>query len=380
MAIYHQMGHDSQNLLDEKDLHLYKGALISPVNYSEIKVCAQIKKYASEKFEMIFDPQLYFPNSERGKLPQWSYFPSDVDTADLTSIAWLQNLVEEIVKTVKRLTPHAVCSPAIVPRIYSDDYYLSNRQIGQELQQQLSGTSINMLQTLLVRLKELSNQKRAAEIASIITGGTANRVFLVLVSEVEPRRELAETEDIKGAMKLINYLENAGVNVLVGFSSSEFLLWKVAGATDCASGKFFNLRRFTPSRWDEPSEGGGQIPYWFEESVMAFLREPDIVRLQKANFISSASMANPYGQEILQQFSTEPGKAWLKLSWHQYLYWFADFEYRIAKGQVNPKELLKEAENIWGKLDDADILMDERQNDGSWIRAWRRALIEAFKE
>lgn len=380
MAVYHQMGHDSQNLLDEKNLHLYKGALISPVNYNEAKVCAQIKKYASDKFEMIFDPQMYFPNSERGKLSQWTYFPSDVDTADLTSTAWWQNIVVEITKTMKRLTPHAVCSPAIVPRVYSDDYYLSNRQIGQDLQQQLSATSINMLQTLLVRLEDLSNQKRAAEIASIITGGTANRVFLVLISDVEPRRELSETEDIKGAMKLINYLETAGVNVLVGFTSSELLLWKVAGATDCASGKFFNLRRFTSSRWEEPSEGGGQIPYWFEESVMAFLREPDIVRLQKANFLSQTGMTNPYGQQILQQFNNDPGKAWLKLSWCQYLYWFADFECRITKGQINPKELLKEAENIWDKLDKADILMDERQNNGSWIRAWRRALIEAFKE
>jgi len=380
MAVYHQMGHDSQNLLDEKDLHLYKGALISPVNYSESKVCAQIKKYASDKFEMIFDPQLYFPNSERGELPRWSYFPSDVDTADMTSIVWWQNLVKEIVNTVKKLNPHAVCSPAIVPRVYSDDYYHLNRQISFELQQQLSGTDIDMLHTLLVRLEDLSNKKRSAEIASIITGGGANRIYLVLVSEVEPRRELSETEDIKGAMKLISYLENAGVRVLVGFSSSELLLWKVAGATDCASGKFFNLRRFTPSRWNTPPEGGGQIPYWFEESMMAYLREPDITRVQKANFLSSASMANPYGQSILQQLASDPEKAWLSLSWRQYLYWFADFECRLTKGQVNPRELLKEAENIWGALDDADILMDERQNDGSWIRAWRRALIEAFKE
>jgi len=35
------------------------------------------------------------------------------------------------------------------------------------------------------------------------------------------------------------------------------ILWKAAGATNCASGKYFNLRRFTLSRLDEPEENGG---------------------------------------------------------------------------------------------------------------------------
>ncbi len=378
MAVYHQMGHDSQNLLLEDNLKFYRGALLSPVNYKEEKVKAQIDQHGSDNFEMIFDPQLYYPLSERGELPQWLYFPADVDTADQSSLAWWKILLTDIVECVKRLKPHAICSPAVVPRIYSDDYYVLNREIADDLKDRLSKEGVDVLHSVLVSMREISEADRAAEIASIVTRGNADRLFLVFVSEVEPRRELHETEDLKGAMRMIRYLENSEARVLVGFTSSDVLLWKVAGATDCASGKFFNVRRFTPSRWSMPEEGGGQLPYWFEESVMSYIRESDLVRVRKAGLLSEASECNPYGEEILRQMDSEPEKAWLGLSWRQYMYWFGDFEKRFDEGSINTDVLLKNAEKVWSHLEEKNILMEERQNDGSWLRSWRRAVIEAF--
>ena len=380
MSVYHQMGHDSQNLLLEDNLKCYRGALLSPVNDTEEKVKAQIDQHGSDNFEMIFDPQLYYPLSERGNLPQWSYFPADVDTADQSSLAWWKILLTDIVECVKRLKPHAICSPAVVPRIYSDDYYELNREIADDLKNRLSKEGVDVLHSVLVSMRELSEADRTAEIASIVTRGNADRLFLVFVSEVEPRRELHETEDLKGAMRMIRYLENSEVRVLVGFTSSDVLLWKVAGATDCASGKFFNVRRFTPSRWDVPPEGGGQLPYWFEESVMSYIRESDLVRVRKAGLLSEASKCNPYGEEILRQMDSEPEKAWLGLSWRQYMYWFGDFEKRFDESSINTDVLLKNAEKVWSHLDEKNILMEERQNDGSWLRSWRRAVIEAFND
>lgn len=113
---------------------------------------------------------------------------------------------------------------------------------------------------------------------------------------------------------------------------------------------------------------------------MAYLRESDLLRVRKANLLSSASTSNPYGEQILLQKDTAPEEAWLGLSWRQYMYWFADFESRFDKGSVGPNDLLKSAEKVWSQLEDQDILMEERQNDGSWLRSWRRAILEAFKE
>lgn len=43
MPAYHQMGHDSENLLWAPELGQYRGAILSPVNYDQAKVGAQIE-------------------------------------------------------------------------------------------------------------------------------------------------------------------------------------------------------------------------------------------------------------------------------------------------------------------------------------------------
>jgi hypothetical protein len=379
MAVYHQMGHNSLNLLRESNLALYKGAILSPVNEDEEHLQAAIQNRSTEDFEMIFDPQLYYPSVERGKLPEWGYFPSDVDTADQTSIRWWRRIIIELAKTVRRLRPQSSCSPAVVPLVYSDAYYSLNQQIASFFQERLSTHGIAAIQTLIVHLPTLTERTRSAEIASIASSGSINRVFLVLISDVPPRPELQNTEEIQGAMRLIRFLTEAGMQVMVGYTSSDLILWKFAGAQDCASGKFFNLRRFTPSRFTVPPEGGGQLPYWFEESMMAYLRESDLARVRRANLLSDSSLTNPFAAQILEQLDISPSTPWLGLSWRQYLYWISDFEHRFSQGRIDANTFLSNAENVWRQLEEQGILMEERQNDGTWLRQWRRAVLEAFR-
>lgn len=270
MPVYHQMGHDSENLLAVEQLAPFRGAILSPVNYDASDVASQIAAvHEGADLETIFDPQLYVPNSERGFLRNWSYFPSDVDTADLSSEAWWQNLTEKLVHVCETIHPHSVCSPAALPRVYTDDYFTSLVQAGAVLCQCLTGTGIRPVQTAVVGLNDLAVADRPLAIASILSGTRAERIYLVFIGTVEPRREMREVEELKGAMRLIAALEAADIRVLVGFSSSDLILWKHAGASDCASGKFFNLRRFTRARFEEPGSGGGQLPYWFEEALIA---------------------------------------------------------------------------------------------------------------
>ena len=77
MGTYHQMGHDAENLLGVPELASYRGAILSPVNYCQNKVIAQIQKgRAHQAFETIFDPQLYYPKTQRRVLREWPYFPA----------------------------------------------------------------------------------------------------------------------------------------------------------------------------------------------------------------------------------------------------------------------------------------------------------------
>jgi hypothetical protein len=85
---------------------------------------------------------------------------------------------------------------------------------------------------------------------------------------------------------------------------------------------------------------------------------------------------NPFSTAILAQLENEPGKAWLAFAWRQFLFWFADAEARLTDGTLDVDLLLRAAKKNWQVLEDSNVLMEEARNDGSWIRPWRRALLE----
>jgi hypothetical protein len=376
MPAFHQMGNDSENLLAEPELSRYQGCVLSPVNDDKAKIAAQLARLRERAgFRTIFDPQLYMPRSNQGCLRDWDYFPKDVDTADLTSGAWWDSLNEAIARSVAELKPQAVCSPAVIPKTFPDEYFAQLVRSAAVLREKLSRTGVTTMQTVVTSLADLATPGRAMKIASIMSDAETDECFLVFVGDTEPRRELSEPEELKGAMKLIAALESAGQRVLVGFCSSDLLLWKAAGATSCATGKFFNLRRFTLSRFVEPSGGGGQLPYFFEEALLGFLRQSDLIRIQQRGLLSVASNANPFTKLIFE--ALPEGKAWVALGWRQFMYWFADVEERLRAGAVTTEDLAVQADVNWGVIQQKpQVIMEERENNGQWVRQWLRCLVE----
>ncbi|MCG7946235.1 MAG: hypothetical protein N0C84_07815 [Candidatus Thiodiazotropha taylori] len=391
MATYQQMGHHTQNLLFEPRLSRYTGAIISPVNASPEDAGKYINKIREElpDFDVLLDTQLYNPQSNRGQLSSWPYYPSEVDTADTTNLKWWDNVTNSVVQCASEQDVNGVCSPAILPKQYSVDYYSLLVQLGAKLADSLERNnvpSVRPLQTAIVKLNDLSSDAQALTIASVLTQSPIKEFYLVFEEDLPPRQETTDGDLIRGAMVLIGALQQAGINVLVAFCGSNMILWKSAGASSCATGKYFNLRRFTLNRFEDPSEGGRQLPYWFEEGLITFLRESDVMRLNQVEYLSDFSLSNPFGKEILtilEKKQQEPSldlelEPWLGLGWRQFLYWFTETEHRIESG-LDVHDLLLHAERLWLTLDDEQILMDEARNDGSWIRPWRRALIEYRK-
>jgi hypothetical protein len=386
MAVFHQMGHHSNNLIDLPQMSSYAGAIFSPINCTEADATGQIAEVRKSKreFRIIFDPQLYVPAAARGKLKKWSYFPKDVDTADLFAKAWWADVNKKIASACLRTKVDAVCSPLVIPRVFDDKYYSNSVRIGTELLQLLKKHGVHVYQTALINLAQLTTEERVLQLASIISGTEAESIYLIFVGDTPPRREVSSADELKGAMQLIGAFERNDLPVLVGFCSSDVILWKAAGASDCASGKFFNLRRFTRQRFEEPSAGGQQFPYWFEEGLLAFLRQGDLLRIRKQGLLSEASLKNPFTSEIFSQFDQAREKgaslpSWLALGWRQFLYWFADIEKRLSQNQASAEDLMTLADANWKALDAKKVLMEERFNDGTWIRVWLNA-VRDFRE
>lgn len=381
MAAYLQMGHDSENLVGVTGLEGFAGLVLSPVNRSEGELSKHIPTFRKKgNFDVIFDPQLYCPKSERGQLPNHGYFPQDLDTADVSSSKWWQSLIKKLVAEVQSLKVDAVCSPVILPSKYTQEYYVSSVELFSSLAEALGDGAIRPVQTVCVSLKDLAEPNDALRIASIVSSRKPPLCYIVVEADTPPRQEIESTPNLSSLMVLVSSLEKSGCPTLVSHCSSEMLLVKAAGASHCASGKFFNLRRFTRSRFDEQQDaGGGQLPYWFEQGLLAFLRRADIERLRRSGFgefLGVGASGNLFATQILEQFANDPEAAWLKFSWRQYLAWFclAEQQSSVADAPSVVSGWLKEAEQRWEQLDAKDVLLEERRNDGRWIRPWRQAL------
>ena len=383
MSAYLQMGHDSENLVGVDGLQGFTGLVLSPVNRSFAELGRDVARFRQAgKFDIALDPQLYCPQTDRGQLPTHAYFPKDLDTADLGSDGWWRRLIKKLAAEASTLEVAAVCSPAVLPKKSAPEYYTRCAQSHSMLAADLAGTPIRPVMTICITLKDLAEPGDALRIASIVTGHSPKSSYIVVEAETEPRRELADAPNLLSLMVLISALERSGCRTLVSHCASEMMLMKVAGASDCASGKYFNLRRFTRSRFDEAEEGGGgQLPYWFEHRLMAFLRDADIARLRQrglGDFIGLGESNNIFATQILEQFANAPGKPWLALSWRQYLAWFAAVEKRLSEpgNDALLSGWLREAEKRWEQMEDADVLLQERRNDGRWLRSWRQALSD----
>lgn len=378
MSAYLQMGHDTENLVGEVDLEEFRGIILSPVNREPDMLRENVPVFRRRgDYDIILDPQLYFPRGQRENLIQQPYFPEAFDTSDFAVAAGWASVVSELSSFARELGVDAVASPVSMPRRWTDEFYDTCVETSHMLSQTLSSGS-RALTTCLVSLSDLDDRNRARQIASILTRHDTGGFYVVVDTEIEPRRELPDADGISTLMSLINLLEQHAP-LTVAYSSSDMILFKAAGATNCCTSKFFNLRRFTMSRFDEPpTGGGGQLPYWFEHNLLAFIREADIRRLQRDGYghiIGGLYSDSRSGRRVFDTLDNNPGEAWLGKSWRQYLSWFGKTEQEVsAKGFPAVREWLRTAERHWQELEDDEVLMDEPRNDGSWIRPWRQAL------
>lgn len=378
MPSYHQMGHDSWNLVAEGALATFRGLVLSPVNDTPGEMVHKLKALGSRRnqLDIILDPQFYKPKSERGSLPEWAHIDSDFNTADLADMTWWTERCRRLVDEGERIGVSAIASPAVIPRAFDVAYYAWVVECAETLARMLKGRSSSALLSALVHLPELAIGGAAERIASVLTRSSISRVYLVFVDDVAPRAQRVDAEALAGAMSLIRILQGAGSPVLVAFSGLDMLLWKFAGATDVATGKFFNLRRFVPGRWEDPAEGGRVLPYWTDHEFITWFREEDVRLLLRLGLIDrDRANSHPYSAEILRTLDNRTGEAWVRLGWRQYMYWFAQHEAAINSSQLNVKDMLEHADQRWSAIETRHVRLFERPNNGEWIRSWLNAML-----
>ncbi|HOI29925.1 MAG TPA: hypothetical protein PLZ15_09235 [Melioribacteraceae bacterium] len=380
MAAYFQMGHDTENLIGEKDLELFKGIILSPLNRTPKEIQDSVSLFRTKgEFDIVFDPQLYFPRSKRGKLKTHKYFPIDFETGDLNNRSWWNPIINQLSIYANFFDIDSFCSPVILSKSWRLDYYKLCAEIKDSLRNQIKKNNPlkKCYQTVLINVKDLTDEDKIMRTATVISASESDGFYVVFVNDLHPRKESRDQDTILGSMKFISELKSSNVPILVSHCSSDMILYKYAGAHHCASGKFFNLRRFTESRFDESSEGKGQLAYWFEHSLLGFLREIDLLRIQNSNLniINNGLTKNFWSNKILDNFKSIDSKPWIKFGWRQYLSTFSSIEKAIDVDKNSVIKWIRDAKHNWNILKQIPIFLDEPKNDGSWLIAWEKAIV-----
>ena len=104
MPAFHQIGHDSKNLLFDEGLNRFGGAILSPLNYKPEEVADQLTQLKDrENFVTSVRPApVSSRRARRMCLPFWDYYPKDVETADFTP-SWWAGIVDKLAETALKL-------------------------------------------------------------------------------------------------------------------------------------------------------------------------------------------------------------------------------------------------------------------------------------
>jgi len=379
MAAYLQLGHESWNLLDDEGLSAYEGVVVSPVNDTPDKVVERLEAMDNRgAIEVILDPQLYNPASEKGQLATWPYFPMDFETADRSDTQWWSYRARAVVENAKSIGADAACSPAFLPKVFSNEYYEFIAAISNSMKAEGDSNEIDVLLTAIVPMKDLADPKKASAIASILSSSDCDRIYLIFWDETGSRGPFKDSEALPTAVHLIKLL-SAQMRVQVAFCGHDLVLWKFAGAQDVTSGKWLNVRRFSPARWNDEETQGRQVSYWNDTGLITLLREADVLMLDRQGWYKGETFsANPFSAQIIEILRSGSGAAWQALSWRQYLRWVAN----VDAGLKTPKDALdylSRADKRWAEFEAMKLLMQDRPNDGSWIRLWINACNEGAR-
>lgn len=377
MAAYLQLGHESWNLLDERALGSYKGIVLSPVNDAPAYVLDRLFRLGErrESLEVLLDPQLYNPASEKGQLGSWAYFPADFETANQGDVEWWQSRAADIVLNAKSVGADAACSPAFLPRHFSNDYYELIVNVADSMKAKGGEAGVEVLLTAIVGMRELFDPTRANAIASILSASDCDRLYLFFLDDAGPREQYKDSEALPTAVHLVRLLSET-MRVQVAFCGHDLVLWKFAGAQDVTSGKWLNVRRFSPGRWSDDESQGRQVAYWNEGHLLTLLRDADVLLLDRAKWYEGRSFAaNPFSEQILQILRSRSGQPWQALSWKQYLRWVANTEANLATPAL-VSEYLARVDERWNDVARKRLLFVDRFNDGSWARVWSNACQE----
>ena len=263
VKLFHQCGHNTNWNVDSftKD-KCGEGLILSPVHKKHEDVQKLDKNI---KTQSIFDPQFYLPNSQKEKLKTYPFFPETI-SPDSFSTGDFPLVALEAAKQCIEFQVQNRFSRIVIPARYFDQMYpdFIERQNSYTVHPFLKALQHKKVQKPVYLTLPLTSHMIMSQIyrTQILNWATSfpeiNGVYIIAAPPDEGLKQVQSEEFLFSYMSFLHQLRKADLEVLVGYSNTEGLLYLMVEGCDITFGAFENTRMFSIDKFiisDEERRG-----------------------------------------------------------------------------------------------------------------------------
>lgn len=377
MKVFHQTGHNYKWNLESliKD-GAGNGLILSPVNVEKEKVESLPTGVLENSF---FDPQYFMPSHLKGKLSTYEYFPSNMvnqfATTDFESIsARSAKLCVDF--QVKNKFRYIVIPTRYFEVLPSDVIEKQNEQLINPFLKTISESNCRtpILLTVLVKQEHLMDETKKNLLLNWITGiKQITGVYLVFENNFNSK-QIKDAQYLFNALKFIQVLKNNDLEVHVGCTNTEGILYSIANADSVTMGSYENLRHFNFKRYivAEKTRQSAPNPRLYSGILFQFIEYAFI-----------EPMKTLYGnwQNLFEDSEYKPLMFHPEFNWHfnkseLYKHFFLIFSKQINSLPFDTEHRIEElkksfiiAMGLFKEIENSGVYLDENSN-GSHLNIW----------
>lgn len=383
MKVYHQTGFRLNWNIDSFQQKIGDGLIFSPINIDADKL---LQFDCSLKVTSFLDPQLYLLNEAKGTLDTYPYFPGnikpDYSTPDLDNSNQilaqlcidyqLKNNFEYVVIP----TRYFVDNPTTY-FMQTNDYFVS--PFLEYIKSQ--GIQKKILQSVIVKTIMLTDEEKRNETLNWITGQNIDGVYLIFEDNATGK-QIKDFEFLLNALKFIQILKLNGMEVHLGYTNTEAILYSIAMPDSVSVGSYENLRSFGIKRFQDLENGPMRAPRarLYSSHLLQWIDYQYIDAMSKL----TNNYENYFDDSEYKPLMFKPEYNWQFMKPEPYKHYFYVFNNQVKALPENQLERIeslkaniKQSINIFRTIEET-VLLDDDSN-GSHLPTWFN-VINAFQK
>jgi hypothetical protein len=253
--IYHQLGHRYKwNLESYRSEQTGNGVIIAP-RYIDI---TKVRDLPSEvRDSSIFDPQFYLPQSSKGKLESYSFYPH-ILSGGFSTGEWDDSTSKKCANDCLSFQIDCEFPELVIPTRFYDGMptnFISNQEalfVTPFLESYVSRSISQPLYLQIILTDQMIKDEsyRYSLLNWLTSYQEIDGIYLIYYVNNRPK-QLIDIEFLLGLFEFISALKNANMAVYVGYTNTESLLLLCLGVDVITIGSYENLRMFSLKAFEE---------------------------------------------------------------------------------------------------------------------------------